>query len=306
MPDSSSSKTLKFLALDDKYFRTLAAIAIAKNCIQQKPPPRKLQHRNKGSITLIKAESHQVTSSTLCRSCIQCKMPGLRSTLLLFVLFTAAAAACAQDTLPIAKLTSKVAVTFDHADLEWLQYGGTINVSIVVSKNGKAKIVDVTGPMAPCSDMYSKRIASLQKTATDVLEMAAYEPAKDADGKPVESGLRLNIKVPSRKPGAAVDIPAPGTKPAMTVTGGVINGRAVSLAKPEYPIEARSAHAGGGVSVQVLIDENGKVLSAAAITGHPYLRSSAVNAACSSKFSPTLLVGNPVKVSGVITYNFVP
>jgi protein TonB len=56
----------------------------------------------------------------------------------------------------------------------------------------------------------------------------------------------------------------------------------------------------------VLIDENGSVVSASAVSGHPLLRAAAVQAARGARFSPTKLSGQPVKVSGVITYNFVP
>ena len=39
--------------------------------------------------------------------------------------------------------------------------------------------------------------------------------------------------------------------------------------------------------------------------GHPLLRAAAQGAAMASKFSPTKLSGQPVKVNGVIIYNFV-
>ncbi|MEP7213962.1 MAG: energy transducer TonB [Acidobacteriota bacterium] len=90
------------------------------------------------------------------------------------------------------------------------------------------------------------------------------------------------------------------------ISGGVLNGKATSLPKPPYPAAARAVRASGAVSVQVLIDESGNVVSASAVSGHPLLRSAAVQAARSAKFSPTQLSGQPVKVSGVITYNFVP
>ena len=83
-----------------------------------------------------------------------------------------------------------------------------------------------------------------------------------------------------------------------------MNGKAVRLIQPAYPPIARSAHASGTVTVQVLVDEAGNVISAQAVSGHPLLQASAVAAARASKFSPTLLSGVPVKVSGVITYNF--
>lgn len=90
------------------------------------------------------------------------------------------------------------------------------------------------------------------------------------------------------------------------ISGGVLNGKAIVLPKPPYPPAARAVRAAGSVTVQVLVDENGNVVSATAVSGHPLLRTAATNAAKSAKFSPTKLAGVPVKVSGVITYNFVP
>ncbi|MEO8573960.1 MAG: energy transducer TonB [Pyrinomonadaceae bacterium] len=90
-----------------------------------------------------------------------------------------------------------------------------------------------------------------------------------------------------------------------TISGGVLNGKATSLPKPTYPAAAQGEGASGAVTVQVLIDENGDVISASAVSGHPLLREVAVSAARSAKFSPTKLQGSPVKVSGFITYNFV-
>lgn len=90
------------------------------------------------------------------------------------------------------------------------------------------------------------------------------------------------------------------------ISGGVVNGKAINLVKPPYPAAARAVRASGAVNVQVTIDENGNVISASAVSGHPLLRAAAVEAARASKFSPTLLSGQPVKVTGVIIYNFQP
>ena len=98
--------------------------------------------------------------------------------------------------------------------------------------------------------------------------------------------------------------PTTGTKPRAPISGGILNGKAIYLAKPEYPPEARAAGAGGTVMIQVLIDEGGAVISATAVSGHPLLQQTSVNAALASKFSPTRLSGEPVKVMGVIQYNF--
>jgi protein TonB len=99
--------------------------------------------------------------------------------------------------------------------------------------------------------------------------------------------------------------PPPPPKPRAPISGGVLNGKAISLPKPAYPPIARQAHASGTVVVQVTIDENGSVISAHAVSGHPLLQGVAVAAARGARFSPTKLSGQPVKVTGVITYNFV-
>jgi protein TonB len=106
---------------------------------------------------------------------------------------------------------------------------------------------------------------------------------------------------------AAPPPPPPVKKaPPKTISGGVLNGKAISLPKPAYPAAARAVRASGAVQVQVLIDETGRVVSASAAGGHPLLQAAAVSAARGARFSPTLLSGQPVKVSGIITYNFVP
>jgi TonB family protein len=85
---------------------------------------------------------------------------------------------------------------------------------------------------------------------------------------------------------------------------GVINGKATYLAKPIYPAVAKAMRAEGAVNVQVLIDEKGNVVSASVVSGHPLLRAVAEQAAKQSRFSPTYLSNQPVKVTGVIVYQF--
>lgn len=89
------------------------------------------------------------------------------------------------------------------------------------------------------------------------------------------------------------------------VSRGVLNGIAKELPKPNYSLAARQVGAQGQVSVQVTIDETGRVISANAVSGHILLRPEAERAARGARFSPTLLSDVPVKVTGVITYNFV-
>lgn len=93
-------------------------------------------------------------------------------------------------------------------------------------------------------------------------------------------------------------------KPRPPISGGVVNGKAISLVKPVYSATAKNLGLKGEVKVQVTIDENGNVIAADAISGHALLRNSAVAAARASKFSPTTLSQQKVKVTGVIVYQF--
>jgi len=85
---------------------------------------------------------------------------------------------------------------------------------------------------------------------------------------------------------------------------GVINGRATSLPLPTIPAAARVANAAGTVSVQVMIDENGNVISANAVSGNPLLRLASEVAARNARFTKTLLSGTPVQIKGIINYHF--
>src|SRR6267378_642719 len=89
------------------------------------------------------------------------------------------------------------------------------------------------------------------------------------------------------------------------LSGGVLNGKAISLPQPEYPAAAKVAGAAGTVVVRITIDEQGNVISAQALSGPPTLTQASINAALQAKFAPTLLVGEPVQVIGIITYNFI-
>jgi len=103
---------------------------------------------------------------------------------------------------------------------------------------------------------------------------------------------------------------APNAAPAKEgerapISGGILNGKAIYLPPPDYPVIAEQAKASGTVAVQVLIDEAGNVISARAVSGHPLLQATSVAAARQARFSQTMLSGVPVKVQGIITYNFV-
>ena len=102
--------------------------------------------------------------------------------------------------------------------------------------------------------------------------------------------------------------PTPATPPKPTtvrVSAPVILSKIIDLPKPAYPMIAKQARIQGPVNVQILIDETGRVISAQAVKGSAMLTKAAVDAALRARFTPTKLGDDPVKVSGVIVYNFV-
>jgi TonB family protein len=90
-----------------------------------------------------------------------------------------------------------------------------------------------------------------------------------------------------------------------SVVGGLLSGKALSKPQPGYPEAAKAAHVSGTVSVAVILNESGEVIRAEAVCGHPMLYEAAVSAARRVRYSPTLVMGKPVKFGGLINYNFV-
>jgi len=101
---------------------------------------------------------------------------------------------------------------------------------------------------------------------------------------------------------------------------GVVQGQATRQVAPEYPRSAKEYHITGTVTVEITIDETGRVTAANAIGGRfnrpmnvsedktrqiiPQLNKAAVEAALKWRFEPTRLSGVPVKVIGSVTFNF--
>jgi TonB family protein len=122
---------------------------------------------------------------------------------------------------------------------------------------------------------------------------------------------KLNTQFPDRSTGDALqpsEPPEPWSgkfSPNLTINAGVLNGKASAFPAPKYPDEARGSRASGRVTVQVMVDEQGRVISAEAINGPDVLRDTATKVAWKARFPPTRLMGQPVKVVGVLVYNFV-
>jgi protein TonB len=178
---------------------------------------------------------------------------------------------------------------------------------------------------APASTNASTSNAATSNAATSGVSAPAVKRAANAPAPPASSGVpaalsTIALGMPSMTTahngaaGAPVvktsdDLPPPPAKPVAKaslrpISGGVLNGKALEMPKPIYPQTARRALVAGTVTVEVVVDVSGKVIGARAVSGPEMLREAAERAARQAKFTPTLLSGEPVRVSGLITYNF--
>lgn len=225
---------------------------------------------------------------------------------LLVIVFVLCAAVSAQtrNSDPVLQGSANYAMPQEAIDAG---IDGKVAVGIHVDETGKpTKATLILGPMWPCGSKPVKALNSLSSTLSDTVLKLHFDPAIK-NGKPVASDivLRMTITNPMLGPRLPLDIdPATGKAAYRIVTEGVINGKALSLPIPSYPAEAKLAQVSGTVVVQVLIDERGKVVRSGAVSDHSLLQYAAREAACGAIFAPTVLKGNPVQVSGIITYNF--
>jgi TonB family protein len=125
---------------------------------------------------------------------------------------------------------------------------------------------------------------------------AAVDVEEDADDAAAE-------ETEAAEGGEPAESPSPSDAEAVSV--GALDGKAISKPQPPYPALAKAARASGLVTVRVTVDETGHVVSASPVSGHPLLHSAAVAAAKQARFAPTLRDGEPVRVTGVLSYNFV-
>ena len=154
----------------------------------------------------------------------------------------------------------------------------------VESATNKQPAAPKPAPSLPTSSIAADKLSATNTAEVRNLAANTASPKVDLDSEPPPSNA-----------------PKPILRP---VSGGVLNGAAVSLPAPMYPETARRMRQAGVVTVEVVIDENGKVISATAENGPSTLREAAIQAALRARFSPTKLSGQPVKVFGTISYKF--
>ncbi len=104
--------------------------------------------------------------------------------------------------------------------------------------------------------------------------------------------------------------PAPPPPPAVVkkgihqVGGDVKPPREIHREEPVYPVIARTAKTEGNVVIEAVIDEQGNVVQARAVSGPGLLIAAALQAVLKWKYEPTYLDGMPVSVRMQVTVGF--
>jgi len=180
------------------------------------------------------------------------------------------------------------------------------SASVPASNVASANLENKTAVVVPKSSANSNNSNPTHKTSPSLPGEVPNAADKLSGLGSVElTGGRIDSNVEAAMVDIESEPPPPTPRPVLKpVSGGVLNGIALSLPSPIYPENARRLRTSGIVTVDVVVDETGKVISAVATSGPSLLKDVAVQAALRARFSPTKLSGQPVKVSGFINYKF--
>jgi len=171
------------------------------------------------------------------------------------------------------------------------QYNGSVAIQVSIMNNGRVgKATAISG------HPYFRPI--LEREAMS----ATFKP-DIVDGS-TRTGVILFLVVSKADNAEKVGLGIKRKLASKVLSCGVCNQNALFLPKPYYPEAAKSVGAAGKVAVEILIDENGRVQSAKAISGHIFLRIASEQAALKSLFTPMTLGKVPVRSTGVVIYDF--
>lgn len=187
---------------------------------------------------------------------------------------------------------------------------GADNPGVAPSLGNLAEFYQIRGEYKKAEPLYRRVAAIEEKNAGAMNPQAARTLGRYACllrklKRPDEANNIQSHAIGGSIVGTKLDDSASGnSNDNKEVAGGIINGKAISKPTPAYPAEAKANRVSGKVTVQILVDEKGRVIDACAIEGPTLLLQNSENAAYRTIFSPTLLSGQPVKVSGTVTFNY--
>lgn len=178
----------------------------------------------------------------------------------------------------------------------------------------------LVGVFLPLIFAVSATVAAGQLAAIAAIDEP--EPASEAQGSAAAQGTKQGASKASSKSTSAAKKPTPvkttaptkaKPKPPAKFNGPVLgdkytflNYEVVSAEKPYYTRDAKASGAKGLVQVEVLVAEDGTVLTGKARTGEKALWPEAERAALASKFNRPKADGRPARAVGFLVYRFGP
>ena len=157
-------------------------------------------------------------------------------------------------------------------------------------------------PAAPATSSQPPLPPSLQNNAAPPNTAAPAQPIQPSQStSPTQPASPAQPPAPPAKPASIHEKPA---KPSEEKEEGKKRGL-IEAPKPIYPKAAREKRVEGQVTVSIVIDEDGTVISARPTSGPELLQGAAKDAALKARFHPTIVDGKPAKVTGAMTYDFV-
>jgi tetratricopeptide (TPR) repeat protein len=197
-------------------------------------------------------------------------------------------------------------ITMKYAESKY----GVESKENIISIINLANLYGRTGKFDRADELYLKVIGMLwRKYGKEAPELESIEDSRICvSPDPMSESLKRNKLFTAKRNDLYAEIfgPTPTDSSGSPILDvGDVNGQAISLPKPGYPVEARNKRLSGKFPIRVVIGERGYVLEAKSICGDGPLAEASRNAALAARFSPTLVGGKPAKVRGVITYSFI-
>jgi TonB family protein len=164
---------------------------------------------------------------------------------------------------------------------------------------------DQVNPPPPAAPAQPESPAQPANPAQPAAPANTSQPATDNIPPPPQPANPSQPTAPAA-PTAPIGNPAPPPeKPAKPQDKSAKKGKLIEAPRPIYPEEAKAKKVEGQVSVEIVIGEDGNVISARPVSGPELLQGAAKDAALKARFEPTVVDGKPAKVSGTMTYKFV-
>ena len=169
-----------------------------------------------------------------------------------------------------------------------------------------APVVKVVRPVSELDNGQLKAPTAIPKRIAMIKEEEAPLPSSGGvvGGIGGDSGGQAGGVLGSIMSAAPAAVPKAATPTRVKVSQGVTSGMLIHKVQPAYPPLAKQARISGAVVLQAVIGKDGSIENLRAVSGHPMLIQSAIDAVKQWKYKPYFLNGEPVEVDTQVTVNF--